>query len=284
MVTPGSIPGACNPFLGGLASPPYGSLSVALQQFVVAVGIALSHNSAVTDKANDLRDPLIERTDRAPLQAGGASFRTHRLVQVRPGRLAFRATRGAKAFAGIFVAIGLVTLAGLVCSVARQPWATVALLALAGPGFIAAGVYLFLRFGKTVVFDLTRGRAWRGGLSRVLPRGRPHALPSEAFSPFIASATKGAKEGAHSVSLDDIHALQIVADDFESEDPEGRKRSYRSYELNLVLHDASRIPVIDHGRHDRLLADARTLAAFLHVPVWDASCTPMQIIPAPPGE
>ena len=48
-------------------------------------------------------------------------------------------------------------------------------------------------------------------------------------------------------------------------------RAFRSYELNVVLDDASRRNLVCHGDHARLRQDASTLAAFLNVPLWDAS-------------
>ena len=44
-----------------------------------------------------------------------------------------------------------------------------------------------------------------------------------------------------------------------------------SYELNVVLQDGSRRNVVDHGNLDALRADARELAMFLVVPLWDAT-------------
>lgn len=65
--------------------------------------------------------------------------------------------------------------------------------------------------------------------------------------------------------LDDICAIQLI-----SEYCSGDDSSYYSYELNLVLKDASRINVIDHGNKTRILEDTQILADFLDVPVWNA--------------
>ncbi|MGD9320846.1 MAG: hypothetical protein PVH99_12810, partial [Desulfobacteraceae bacterium] len=50
----------------------------------------------------------------------------------------------------------------------------------------------------------------------------------------------------------------------------GSKRSYYSYELNLVLRDSKRTNVMDHGDYEKLREDAQTLSQFLEKPVWDA--------------
>jgi hypothetical protein len=44
---------------------------------------------------------------------------------------------------------------------------------------------------------------------------------------------------------------------------------YRSHELNVILRDARRLNVIDHGDLEIVRRDAGQLARFLQVPVWD---------------
>ena len=62
----------------------------------------------------------------------------------------------------------------------------------------------------------------------------------------------------------EIHAIQLI-----SEHVSGNKSSYYSYELNLVSRDGVRTNVVDHGKLDQVREDAKTLAEFLEVPVWD---------------
>ena len=69
----------------------------------------------------------------------------------------------------------------------------------------------------------------------------------------------------HFAGLEDIHALQLI-----SEYCRGSKRSYYSYELNLVLRNGRRINVMDHGDSEKLREDAKTLSQFLEKPLWDA--------------
>ncbi len=65
----------------------------------------------------------------------------------------------------------------------------------------------------------------------------------------------------------DIRAIQVVG-----ENCSGSKGSrYRSYEINLVLKDASRVNVIDHGNLSQILLDAQQIATRLNVPMWDVS-------------
>lgn len=60
-----------------------------------------------------------------------------------------------------------------------------------------------------------------------------------------------------------IYAIQIIREYVKSD-----KSSYYSYELNLVLDDGRRLNVIDHGKKNEILEDARELGEFLDVPVW----------------
>ena len=47
------------------------------------------------------------------------------------------------------------------------------------------------------------------------------------------------------------------------------KRSYYSYELNMVLNGGERINVMDHGNQAALTGDAQRIARLLDVPVWE---------------
>jgi hypothetical protein len=67
--------------------------------------------------------------------------------------------------------------------------------------------------------------------------------------------------------LREIRAIQVIG-----ENCSGSKGSrYRSYEINLVLRDASRVNVIDHGNISQILLDAQQIATRLSVPMWDVS-------------
>jgi hypothetical protein len=201
-----------------------------------------------------LGDPLAERTDWAPAKGGGASFGTHKLVPVGSFRLEFRPTGGALAFYGVFLVAGVATLVGMSIvgfSGGASPLADGRVLPLMVPTivglvFTVAGGGM-LRWGSApIVFDKSRGAYWRG-------RVAPHEM----------SNRHGHKETA---DLDEIHALQLISERCTSKDS-----SYYSYELNLVLHDATRINVVDHGNKNALQEDAETLGAFLGIPIWDAT-------------
>lgn len=191
-------------------------------------------------------DPLALETSWTPAAAGGASFGTHRLRQSSVHRVEFAASGGLRLFCLVFVLAGLGVLAwhlhrfDLDQMMLSNPDTFVPLLA--GVVFVGAGIGMAW-FGSTPrVFDKVRAMYWRG-------RREPAAVG--APGPDVAPLTA-------------IHALQLVSERITG------KNSYTSYELNLVLSDASRINVVDHGNLEQLRADARTLGQFLGKPVWDA--------------
>lgn len=49
------------------------------------------------------------------------------------------------------------------------------------------------------------------------------------------------------------------------------RASWRSYELNLVLDDGSRVPVVEYSDRSELSADVERLSALIDKPVWDAT-------------
>lgn len=67
------------------------------------------------------------------------------------------------------------------------------------------------------------------------------------------------------LSLKSIVAIQIIGEYVQSDDG-----SYKSFELNLVLDDASRRNVVDHGNLKSIIKDAEMLSAFLNIPIWHA--------------
>jgi len=194
-------------------------------------------------------DPLVSQTAWTPAKRGGASFRTHKLAAAGPNRIESRAAIGALLFYLLFFFVGL----GVFVALSVQ-WFTgdavsfdLGLLVpiLISLIFIALGAYMFYAGTTPIVFEKGRGIFWKGR------RG-----PDEAFD---------SRNTGNVVRLDQVHAVQLIAEYISG------KNSYYSYELNLVLADGKRIPVIDHGNLDRIREDASKLAVFLGKPLWDAT-------------
>src|SRR5689334_7608503 len=105
-------------------------------------------------------------------------------------------------------------------------------LTLFGLPFSAIGVYLF--WPKPLVFDGSANQCRLGG--RVMP-------------------------------YSEIHAIQIVPELVSGDE----SADWLSYELNLVLHDGTRLNVVDHSKADVIRSEAQLLADHLRCKVWDAT-------------
>ncbi|WP_269530798.1 hypothetical protein [Chitinimonas sp. BJYL2] len=192
---------------------------------------------------NSSSDPVADKVSWEPARGGGANFRTQKLV--RQGQQAvISPSLGGKAFALAFLLPGLGVLFGL------APWLLLkgeyfpgAFLVVWGLGF-AGGGWLILHTTTRTTFDKQRGMYFMGK------------------APQAGGSRVAGKQGL----LMDIHALQCL-----SERITGNKGgSYRSYELNLVFHDGTRLNVMDHGAKMVVELAAEELSQFLNVPVWHA--------------
>jgi len=194
-------------------------------------------------------DPVAAQTDWSPAKGGGSSFMTHKMTRVGPYRIEFRASGGAKIFSMIFCLMGAWIVFGFSFFHSSHKTLSIGLdiivPVLFGILVTAIGCGLFYYFTTPIVFDKKKALFWKG-------RKNPD-------DDFVTNTVK------NFARLEEIHALQLVSENCESDD-----NSYRSYELNLVLKNGRRINVVDHGNEIKLREDARTLARFIEKPVWDA--------------
>jgi hypothetical protein len=194
-------------------------------------------------------DPLAMETEWTPAVAGGASFGTHKLFKTGPERMEFRATGGLRLFSLAFILIGAGVMIGVPAAgiLSGGPAFSMGIIlpAVLGLVFLCLGVYLLHQGSTPIVFDRRLGFFWKG-------REAPNEVANWRNIKCCAK-------------MDNIHALQLI---FEY--CRGNKSSHYSYELNLVLKDARRINVVDHGNRNRLKEDAAALSVFLGKPVWDA--------------
>jgi len=197
--------------------------------------------------------PVAKDTDWYPLAGGGTNFQTHRLDSSNPDLLVFKATRGVYWFAGVFCffgLLGLITPLSIFFAGGMQEWALFGFGTLFGGIFTGAGLLLLYFMTKPRVFDTFYGVYYKG-----------RKKPQESMT---MGASRDRKQGP--VSLHEVEAVQVIR-----ERVRGKNSSYYSFEINLVLADASRINVIDHGKHSAVIEDAETLATALGVPLWDGS-------------
>ena len=200
----------------------------------------VSHNEIIASIQSS--DPIAMQTKWTPKSNHGATFQTHKLVEIDFNRVEFRATIGAKLFYLLFIIIGL----GLLIAFFTHQFSVEStsftmhddLPLFIGTAFTGFGSCM-LYFGTLpIVFDKYKGLFWKGLKIR---------------------------ESKHFVEFEHIHALQLISKYHQS-----KKSAYYSYELNLILQDASRINVVTHGSQQKLREDAEVLSSFLGKPVWNA--------------
>jgi len=192
-------------------------------------------------------DPIAIKTDWKPAKKSGASFRTDKLVSIDSNRVEFKATTGARLFYLAFICVGF----GMLLYFVKEYYpftgnweGNLFVLPLCGFLFFCTGAFMFFMGEKPNVFDKIQGYYYKGK------------------KPFLNSFNHVASKDC--CLLDDIYAIQLIAERCSG------KNSYYSYELNLVLRDASRINVIDHGSKEWVNSDAQTLSEFLNKPIWSA--------------
>ncbi|MEE4252109.1 MAG: hypothetical protein V2I38_16090 [Alcanivoracaceae bacterium] len=205
----------------------------------------LTDNTRVPDSSR-FNDPLASTADWSPLQRGGSSFASYRR-QVSANRFGWRPTLMVWALGGLFAAPALLVLVALLAQGEVRPsepasWILPVLALL----FIGFGIQVVRRHKVPLVFDRLQGWFWRG-----TPRSN-----STADIAVLADAVK----------LADIHAVQLIGGQMGH----GTHASWRTFELNLVLRDGRRLPLITHGSLRVLRDDASQLAEWLSRPLWDA--------------
>jgi len=217
-------------------------------------------------------DPVALRTEWKPLVMGGSNVRTHEAIQVYGNRIEFKNTFIMKAIPIILLVIAFIILyfgklsemihtrnfsldqftAQAMIEERGLIWAAPVIIFL----FIALLSLIHTR--KAIIFDKTFGYYWKG---------------SRGSGPGFNPANQ-----KQSVKLDEIHALQIIAEFVRNNSSSTRHRYgsisssyYTSYELNIVKSDGQRLNIVDHGNKEGLIHDAKMLAQFLNVPLWDST-------------
>jgi len=204
---------------------------------------------------SQFNDPLALKTAWTPAKVGGASFQTYKLVGSGPNRFEFKPTLGAKIFYLFFLFLGLAVLLGFVFRVIfyqDSVWGPLIMVPFIGLVFTALGIFLLYVGLQPRTFDKTIGQYWQG---KQPPS--PYANPAQQ---------KSSNKASTSTPLSQVHALQIVDEYIRT-----KNNAYMSYEINLVLKDASRVNVLDHANKEKILEDAETLANFLNVKIWNAA-------------
>ncbi len=199
----------------------------------------------------DLNDEIAVKTEWTPCKGGGSNFGTHKLKLISHNRAEFKVATGALLFSFVFILMGLSScFIPFIMHFTEQgteaPFSLTFMItpSLVGILFAGAGSFLFRKFKTPIVFDLSLGYYWK------------------SYTKPNYDTIRNIKEHCF---IKEIYAIQLL-----QERCTGDKSSYYSYEINLVLKDASRINVIDHGNKKLIEQDAQELAIFLKKPLWKA--------------
>ncbi len=194
--------------------------------------------------AEHYNDEIASKTQWSALKKGGTNFKTHKLVQQSSSVLKYQLSTGGLLFIGVFGLIGAgVMIAGLYVLFTTSEMSSL-FLVLFGLIFFSVAVVMYLTMGKPIYLDRSIGMMYKGN--------NPPKL-------------SGMQDENDNVYLNNIHAVQIIKEYVRS-----NKSSYYSYEINLVMKDATRVNVIDFGNYKQIKKDAKIISQFLVKPLWDS--------------
>lgn len=178
-----------------------------------------------------------------PLKSGGASFETKILIKSSNHKLIFKHTRSYVLFSSTFILIPFIIISVIFYKNYESSILDVIndniIIFLVTFIFIAVSSYLFYDLLKPIVFDKSINRFYKGYNRNVL------------------------KKTKNNIPLNRIVGIQLIG-----EIVKGDKSSYKSYEINLILDNFTRILVIDHGNGEGIVQDAKAISHFLNVPIW----------------
>jgi hypothetical protein len=200
-------------------------------------------------------DPIADKTKWGPAMPGGANYRTRKLIQVNDNRIEFRSGCTRKLFGIIFIFLGLVVGGLFAMLLVVDEFRTLAtyFAVAAGLLFVVIGIVINRIGNIPIVFDKESGYYWH---SRKDPKNVVNLHDFKNLYP-----------------LDQIHAIQLIAERMSGSSTSSTgsysSGSYSSFEINLVLKDANRVNVIDHGDLKQIYIDAEQLSLFLNIPVWN---------------
>lgn len=123
----------------------------------------------------------------------------------------------------------------------------------------------FLEPPFIIIVPIFLGVAIFMGYKMLRPQGFNKQLGYHYKSYKKPTSQREVPDSKYWTKLEDVQAIQIIEERVKT-----KNSSYRSYELNLVLKDASRINVIDHSKYEQIKEDARVIADFIGIPYWDA--------------
>ncbi len=192
-------------------------------------------------------EEILEYISRRSTAAGTGNFRSHKIVELRPGVLQLRGTLRSQLFFSAFAIVGSIALAAEMREALpalvedSSHWGGVVFIAGLGGLFITIGVLGMTDwFGRRrVTFDTLQGRLWTGR-RKFGPAARAEGLPLSAV--LAVQVCGGATAGATELNV----VLRTEPDQFPR-----------------------RANLTSHSKQPALYADARRLAKLLGVPLLD---------------
>ena len=204
-----------------------------------------AHEQRMQELATRFNDDIAKKTSWEPLKSGGANFKTHNLLKQSSNVIKYTMSIGAKIFLAIFAVVGIGGLVAAMYIIFIKGDSNGWIFLLFGSIFSLVSFFMYKTIGKPIILDRTMGFVYKG------------------FKPPKFSGMQA--ENTEMTYFNDVHAIQIIKEYIRS-----NKSRYYSYELNLVLKDATRVNIIDHGNYPQISKDAEEISKFIGKPVWDA--------------
>ena len=194
-------------------------------------------------------DPIKLKTSVDPAIEGGNLIHTYKVVNDDPEVLEFRPTKKYISIILLYVLLWFVPIITFFHGNIYFDQRAIATLLFALISTLLTVRVLYKR-KVFIAFDKRNYFFWKGKKSLYLkPNGE------EAKRSFC--------------KFDQIHAIQLISEYISPRKLTSERKTYYSYEINLVLKDGSRINVVDHSNIDSIMHDAQTLSKFLNKPIWD---------------
>lgn len=197
-------------------------------------------NSAPEINLESFEDELAYKVEWTPLVRGGTSFTTHRLFKspgTRRDTIKIKTTTWCYLFCSLWVILSAYIIAGTLSgdatwtvNGAEGPPPPIWPLLALLPAAVSCGM-LYWRKKKEGLFE----------------------YQTYTFT-----------RGKQSFDLEQVRAIQLI------DERVSKGHRFRSYELNLVFNNCSRINILDHGSLGAIRQDSWMLSEFLRVPIWDA--------------
>lgn len=193
------------------------------------------------------KNPLAEKVSWKPQKRGGSNYKSRKLVTINSQNLRYKPTTVSFVFSYLFLAAPFLFFAFQFLVNNQEQWKIFMEfpVVLSFPIFIIAGAIVLYALYKPIGFNKKIGYYYK---SYKKPTSLREVPDSKKW-----------------VKLDDVKALQIIKERVKT-----KNSSFISYELNLVLKDASRVNVIDHSNYQSIMEDAQVIADFIGIPYWNA--------------